>query len=61
MPWLNTGPMEQKVAFVKAALTVPRGQMSALCERYGIARKTGYKWLKRYREAEAVQRKGRGF
>ncbi len=43
--------MEQKVAFVKAALRVPRGQMSALCERYGIARKTGYKWLKRYRTA----------
>ena len=54
MPWLNTGPMEQKVAFVKAVLGAPRGQMTALCRRYGIARKTGYKWLKRYRAAGTV-------
>ena len=24
--------------------------MTALCEDYGISRKTGYKWLGRYRE-----------
>jgi len=23
-----------------------------LCKRFGISRKTGYKWLKRYREAK---------
>ena len=25
-------------------------QMSELCERYGVSRKTGYKWLERYRK-----------
>jgi transposase len=24
--------------------------ISVLCRHYGISRKTGYKWLKRYRE-----------
>ncbi len=24
--------------------------MTALCEEFGISRKTGYKWLERYRE-----------
>ena len=28
--------------------------MTELCERYGISRPTGYKWLKRYREGGTV-------
>ena len=39
--------MEEKLSFVLAYL---RGEwsMSALCEEYGISRKTGYKWVSRY-------------
>jgi transposase InsO family protein len=39
--------MDERVCFIAAHL---RGEepMSALCERYGISRKTGYKWLARY-------------
>jgi transposase InsO family protein len=41
--------MDQKVLFMADYL---RGgvTMTALCARYGISRKTGYKWASRYRE-----------
>src|SRR5437879_4468012 len=50
MPWTETEPMKERVRFVADA---ERGlySMSELCERYGISRRTGYKWLERY-EAE---------
>jgi putative transposase len=40
--------MDRRVQFVADCL---RGEepMTALCERYGISRKIGYKWLERYR------------
>ena len=49
MPWKETCPMDEKLSFVAACL---RGDlpMVVLCEEYGISRKTGYKWLGRYRE-----------
>ena len=49
MPWKETCPMDEKMSFVAECL---RGDvpMAALCEDYGISRKTGYKWLGRYRE-----------
>ena len=44
--------MDEKLSFVAECL---RGDlpMAALCEDYGISRKTGYKWLGRYRELGA--------
>jgi len=41
--------MDEKMSFVAECL---RGEwpIAALCEDYGISRKTGYKWLGRYRE-----------
>ena len=36
-----------RLEFVKQALNAD-SNMSLLCKRYGISRKTGYKWLKRY-------------
>ena len=49
MPWKETCRMDEKLVFVADCL---RGElpMTALCEDYGISRKTGYKWLGRYRE-----------
>lgn len=41
--------MSERKAFVREALT-GEVTMSELCRSYGISRKTGYKWLKRYRE-----------
>ena len=47
MPWTETEPMKERTRFV---VEVERGlsSMSELCERYGISRRTGDKWLDRY-------------
>jgi putative transposase len=50
MPWRATSAMEERIGFVKDEMT-GLYTMSELCERYGISRKTGYKWLTRF-EAE---------
>lgn len=49
MPWLETCIMDERLSFVASCL---RGEesMSAVCEHHGISRKTGYKWLSRWRE-----------
>jgi putative transposase len=41
--------MDQKLMFVQAC---ERGELSMteLCDAFGIARKTGYKWLRRYKD-----------
>lgn len=51
MPWQEIKPMNQKILFIADHL---RGLYShtGLCERYGISRKTGYKWLSRYQQYE---------
>lgn len=41
--------MDQKQAFIAEALKLQAGEFAGLCRRFEIARKTGYKWLKRYR------------
>jgi hypothetical protein len=48
MPWKETCIMDERVMFIAECL---RGElpMTALCEGYGISRKTGYEWLGRYR------------
>lgn len=47
MPWKETTPVDQRMHFI-AALDTCRWTMSELCRAYGISRKTGYKWAKRY-------------
>jgi transposase InsO family protein len=49
MPWMETMPVEQRTQFID---DVHEGfyTMTELCARYGISRKTGYKWLERFRE-----------
>ena len=49
MPWEETEPMIERIRFV---LDVESGvfQFSEICQRYGVSRKTGYKWLKRFLE-----------
>jgi transposase-like protein len=47
MPWLETAPMDERIAFI----TDHRQGLypvTELCARYGISRKTGYKWLDRF-------------
>jgi putative transposase len=51
MGWEETDPVEERMKFVLAAGALRN--MAALCRRFGISRKTGYKWLSRY-ELEGV-------
>ncbi len=48
MPWSETCRMEERARFV---LEAEEGwsSMVELCERYGISRRVGYKWVERYR------------
>ena len=50
--------MDSKLSFVVAHL---RGEwpMAALCEEWGISRKTGYKWVARYRRDGLAGLEGR--
>lgn len=60
MPWKKTCPMSERAKFVLAA---EEGvfSMTELCERFSISRKTGYKWLGRYRDGglEALKDRSR--
>ena len=47
MPWLETEPMKERVRFI-VELESGLYSMTELCSRYGISRKTGYKWAARY-------------
>ena len=47
MPWLETAPMEQRERFVRDH-RLALYTMAELSARYGISRKTGYKWLDRF-------------
>jgi transposase len=57
MPWTETDPMQERKRFISEA----KGGLfsfSELCSRYGVSRKTGYKWLGRY-ELEGPRCPGR--
>jgi putative transposase len=47
VPWKAVCPMDERVHFV-SLVDESEETFSALCERFGISRKTGYKWVKRY-------------
>src|SRR5688572_1768075 len=49
MPWLETSPVEQRERFIRDH-RLELYAMTELSARYGISRKTGYKWLARYDE-----------
>jgi transposase InsO family protein len=48
MPWKETAPMEQRMLFI-AGLKDGGLTMSEACRVFGVSRKTGYKWLERYK------------
>lgn len=50
MPWKEATLMSQRIEFVQQALQVD-ANLQQLCRQFGISRKTGYKWLARYRQA----------
>ena len=48
MPWKKSLVSEERAQFVLAAKDKSES-FASLCGRFGISRKTGYKWLQRYR------------
>ena len=50
MAWKECRRVSSRREFVELA-SVEGACMTTLCQRFGIARKTGYKWLARYRAA----------
>jgi transposase-like protein len=51
MSWKETCRMNERERLVKRYEET--GAMSALCREFGISRKTGYKWARRYFELGA--------
>jgi putative transposase len=49
MPWKETDPMTERLQFIAAYLNQVYS-MTELCERFGIRRNMGYKWVRRYTE-----------
>ena len=47
MPWKVKSLMSERHEFCELAL-MQGSKLTVLCKHYGISRKTGYKWLKRY-------------
>lgn len=57
MPWECRTVEEQRKEFAEAAASC--GNFSALCREYGITRKTGYKWIRRYRQGTQLSDQSR--
>lgn len=49
MPWKEVTLMDDKVNFISDYLK-QYFSMTELCERYNVSRKTGYKWIDRYKK-----------
>jgi putative transposase len=47
MPWRERSPMDERVQFI-SDYQRQLWPITELCDRYGISRKTGYKWIARY-------------
>jgi transposase InsO family protein len=50
MPFIKKTVMEQKFEFILLAKKANGLRFNGLCKRFNISRKTGYKWLNRYRD-----------
>ena len=50
MGWMETCAVDERMRFV-IAVERREESFSAMCRRFGVSRKTGYKWLDRFAEA----------
>jgi putative transposase len=50
MPWAQTDPMTERLRFV-TALRKRKSTFQSLCAAFGVAPKTGYKWLHQFEAA----------
>jgi transposase InsO family protein len=54
MPWKKESVVEQRLRFLFEARQ-QEASMTAVCQRYEISRKTGYKWLRRYESSGTIE------
>jgi putative transposase len=47
MPWRETHAMDERMSFI-VDMQREESSLAALCRRYGVSRKTGYKWIDRF-------------
>jgi putative transposase len=48
MGWMETCAVDERMRFVMAVVE-REDAFAAVCRQFGVSRKTGYKWLERYR------------
>jgi transposase InsO family protein len=53
MPWRENSVVDERIGFIED-YNSGFWSMTELCERFEISRKTGYKWLERYRDFGAA-------
>ncbi len=53
MPWKDKTVEELRKEFIESAEQYDQS-FSSLCQEFGVTRKTGYKWLKRYQESKEL-------
>jgi transposase InsO family protein len=53
MPWMEKTVEQSRKGFIAEAQQKEKS-MRSLCREYGITRKTGYKWLERFQNGEAL-------
>lgn len=53
MPWRKTDLKTERMRFIVEGEQIGRN-MAALCRKFGVSRKTGYKWLQRFREVGSL-------
>ena len=58
MPWKEETVEQQRTNFIILA-NEEKCNFSALCRQFGITRRTGYKWLERYRQGESLGNQSR--
>src|SRR5512138_3577998 len=50
MPWAQTDPMTERLRFI-TALRKDKSSFRSICAAFGIAPKTGYRWLHQFEAA----------
>lgn len=58
MPWIERQVKMLREEFIRRSMEADRN-MSALCEEFGISRKTGYKWIKRHLDEGCLEDRNR--
>ena len=58
MPWKEASAMSARIEFLDLA-RLPGVNVSPLARRFGISRKTAYKWLARDRTGESISNRSR--